>query len=321
MNEEPSMPQATDDGSGQAAALTAWGSDRQEQPQTQEEILAEQSVVPAGNEWQIEELFGEENLVDLPQDIQIAQEAGGRFRWLQALLAILIVLLMTVDVVLCFESSLHTQISDAFLYDAATMQAGAMPPASDPPLQKPMVNLGVRTISQLPEMPNGCEITSLAIVLQYYGYDIDKEELCARYLKQGDYADPFEGFLGSPLTDAWGYGCYAPPIVQAANEYLEEQNAAQRAVDVSGMAFEELLQMVNLGYPVIIWTTLQTADTASIYEYDGIHWYRDSHCVVISGETEGGCICADPIYGTQIYDKQKMKEKYELLYRQAVLIQ
>ena len=39
------------------------------------------------------------------------------------------------------------------------------------------VQLDVENIPQNPELPNGCEITSAAIVLNYLGFDIDKVTL------------------------------------------------------------------------------------------------------------------------------------------------
>lgn len=46
--------------------------------------------------------------------------------------------------------------------------------------------LDVEPILQLPELPTGCEITSLATVLNYYGYDISKTQLADEYLECGD---------------------------------------------------------------------------------------------------------------------------------------
>ncbi len=44
------------------------------------------------------------------------------------------------------------------------------------------VQLDVENILQNPELPNGCEITSAAIVLNYLGFDIDKVTLAENYL-------------------------------------------------------------------------------------------------------------------------------------------
>lgn len=44
---------------------------------------------------------------------------------------------------------------------------------------------GVPMLFQDPELPTGCEVTALAMVLQYYGFDADKCELSDVYLPKG----------------------------------------------------------------------------------------------------------------------------------------
>ena len=62
------------------------------------------------------------------------------------------------------------------------------------------IDLAVEPIMQLPELPLGCEITALATLLQYYGFSADKVMLCEQMLDFGlSYADPFEGYVGSPF--------------------------------------------------------------------------------------------------------------------------
>ena len=40
-------------------------------------------------------------------------------------------------------------------------------------------------ICQYPELPTGCEVTALAMVLGFYGQDVDKCELSDKYLDKG----------------------------------------------------------------------------------------------------------------------------------------
>lgn len=183
------------------------------------------------------------------------------------------------------------------------------------------IDLAVEPIMQLPELPLGCEITALATLLQYYGFSADKVTLCEQMLDFGlSYADPFEGYVGSPFEEHGGFGCYAPPIVCAANRFLARQNSALSAYDVSGTSFDILLEYVMAGTPVMIWTTQQTLDSDVAYTYGEINWYRLSHCVVISGFEGDAVICADPLEGTVRYDRSRMEQMYKLLYAQAVLI-
>lgn len=183
------------------------------------------------------------------------------------------------------------------------------------------IDLAVEPIMQLPELPLGCEITALATLLQYYGFSVDKVTLCEQTLDFGlSYIDPFEGYVGSPFEEHGGFGCYAPPIVCAANRFLARQNSALSAYDVSGTSFDILLEYVMTGTPVMVWTTQQTLDSDVAYTYGEINWYRLSHCVVISGFEGDAVICADPLEGTVRYDRSRMEQMYKLLYAQAVLI-
>lgn len=183
------------------------------------------------------------------------------------------------------------------------------------------IDLAVEPIMQLPELPLGCEITALATLLQYYGFSVDKVTLCEQTLDYGSsYTDPFEGYIGNPFEEYRGMGCYAPPIVRAANRYFAQQNSALSAYDVSGTSFDILLEYVMAGTPVMIWTTQQTLDSDVAYTYGEINWYRLSHCVVISGFEGDAVICADPLEGTVRYDRSRMEQMYKLLYAQAVLI-
>ena len=77
--------------------------------------------------------------------------------------------------------------------------------------------LDVEPVLQLPELPTGCEITSLVTVLNYYGYDISKTQLADEYLECGEVGDtdPNEKFIGSPY-DIHSCGCFSNVIADAA---------------------------------------------------------------------------------------------------------
>ena len=45
--------------------------------------------------------------------------------------------------------------------------------------------LNVEQLLQNPELPSGCEVTSLTVALNYLGYDIDKITMCDTYLDMG----------------------------------------------------------------------------------------------------------------------------------------
>lgn len=52
-------------------------------------------------------------------------------------------------------------------------------------------------------MENGCEITALSMLLNYYGYGTDKNELVDLLDFVPLYEDAEKGFTGIPMTVLW----------------------------------------------------------------------------------------------------------------------
>ena len=82
-------------------------------------------------------------------------------------------------------------------------------------------------IQQLPELDRGCEVTSLAMILQYAGITVDKMKLANEikkvdFMNDGVRGNPNEGFVGNIYTfSESGYGVYHGPLFQLAkNIYL-----------------------------------------------------------------------------------------------------
>ena len=106
------------------------------------------------------------------------------------------------------------------------------------------------SLNQNPELPTGCEITSLTSVLNYYGCNVDKTTMSDEYLKKGN-GSFYEMFLGNP-RDNTSYGCMSQPIVNAANKYFKVNNMSAVAKNISGTDFKEILGMVAQGDPIVI---------------------------------------------------------------------
>jgi len=188
--------------------------------------------------------------------------------------------------------------------------------------------LPVSNIFQLPQLPTGCEITSLTIVLNYLGYPVDKEDMASNYLEK---SEPFEGsfndyFIGSPW-DAFAWGCYAPVITNSANHYLKDQGSKLIAYNTTGYSMEELCVQLAAGNPVIVWTSQsldeETTSTPIILE-DGTtdYWYSNEHCVVIIGYDlqKGTLTVCDPLEGIVERDFNTFTARYEEFQRMGVVI-
>ncbi|MCM1006963.1 MAG: C39 family peptidase [Ruminococcus flavefaciens] len=185
------------------------------------------------------------------------------------------------------------------------------------------------TVLQEPELPTGCEITSLAEVLNYHGFIIDKEELCDNFMPV-DYegsATMNQAYIGDPRSTN-GFGCYSPVIVKSAYEYFESIDSPCYAVDLSGTDFRDLFYQVCQGRPVIVWATMYLTEsdffdylwTSANGEDMTFNYYQ--HCMAIYGYdlTEGIVYAGDPLVGNTTYSIDAFERIYDIMGKQAVVI-
>ena len=184
----------------------------------------------------------------------------------------------------------------------------------------------LKPICQYPALPTGCEMTSLAMVLDFMGVKADKCDLADKYLDKGPVGKVnfWKAFVGNP-RNARSYGCYAPVVVNTANRYLRAKNSSMRATYYAGKTLEFLTSYTRAGYPVIVWCTIdcrQARDTATwVVNGEKIRWRSPQHCVVFLGIKNGKAVIADPTYGRiKLYDKELFRRSYTALYEQAVII-
>ena len=188
---------------------------------------------------------------------------------------------------------------------------------------KTEVSLPVNIIYQYPDMPSGCEITSLTMTLNYIGINVSNKYLADNYLDTTEY-DMFKSFVGS-VYDDHSFGCFAPVIVKAANSFFADNNINAEAVDISGSTREEIYDYIEDGDPVIIWNTKDMLPTKNeVYYIDGNEfiWYDNEHCVVICGydKNNNTVEIADSIAGKVTRDADTFFQRYEDMLSQAVYI-
>jgi uncharacterized protein YvpB len=176
-------------------------------------------------------------------------------------------------------------------------------------------------LSQLPELPRGCEVTSLAMLLNHAGIKVDKMTLAKRIKKNPApyrvhngkvfYGHPNEGFVGNMYTKKKpGYGVYHKPIKELAEMYLPN-----RIVDLTGQSFEEIYKYLSKGTPVwvITNTTFRALPPSEFIEWQTPQGpikitYRE-HSVLITGYDEKYIYFNDPLTGT----KNKKAPKSEFI--------
>ena len=167
-------------------------------------------------------------------------------------------------------------------------------------------------MEQYPELPTGCEITAMTMVLNYYGYNVDKVTMALDYMPkiQAEFYRGEDGrlmgpdlenfFVGDP-TEEIGYICGTGAIVTAANRYLADVGSDLTAAAMKNVQPEKLYDLIDQGTPVVIWCTINMedrAETDSWYREDGTYmeWSTNDHGAVLIGYDEDTVTVADPIY-------------------------
>lgn len=199
------------------------------------------------------------------------------------------------------------------------------------------VLITVPTVMQKPELPNGCEITSLTAVLNHYGYDVSKTTMSDKYLRKQNFdridgklygADPFVAFAGEPRDERSGFYVYAPPIVEAADEYFSDIGALEnhRTKDISGSSIDEIYEYLKDGVPVVIWTSIDQQPIRfdySWYLFDSGEFFKAAtnlHAVVLTGYVDDKVHVMDPLEGQITYTKDIFFEGYFSLDSQAMIV-
>jgi uncharacterized protein YvpB len=190
----------------------------------------------------------------------------------------------------------------------------------------------VQPLSQKPELRNGCEVTSLAMLLQHLGHPIAKTELAARLAKdptparydaQGRliaWGDPNDGFVGDITGRKIGFGVYHAPLARLLDSVLPG-----RALDLSGSHFDDVLgHMAKTRIPVVVWTTVPLEPTMLWTTWQGPHGpiraTFQEHAVLLVGFDDRYVYINDPFDGTAAkpVERERFLATWHQLGRQAI---
>jgi uncharacterized protein YvpB len=122
--------------------------------------------------------------------------------------------------------------------------SGAASAGASSAANTPKVWLNVAYISQMPELPTGCEATALAMVINYAGGGpVTKQQIAAEIPSS---ADPNKGFQGNPATYSGGV-VYPPALIPVM--------AAHRVAGdiLTGFGWATLAGYLDTGRPVAAW--------------------------------------------------------------------
>lgn len=146
--------------------------------------------------------------------------------------------------------------------------------------------LNVPIQNQLPDLPNGCEVTSLSMLLNYYGIKASKESLSQKIKHVSSYdgayrGNPNLGFVGYMGQANAGWCVFNEPLYNVAAKYTS------RIQNATGDDFKQLLELVAAGHPVLIITTLKYKPVDDMQNWKTrqgiVHVTPSSHACVITG--------------------------------------
>ena len=148
--------------------------------------------------------------------------------------------------------------------------------------------LNVPLENQMPDLPNGCEVTSLSMLMNYYGIKVSKNELAETIQHVDSFTDggkyrgnPHQGFVGHMTIANAGWCVYNEPLYNVARKYTSHIE------NITGSDFLSLLKLVSNGPPVMIITTTTFNKVNNMQTWDTntgkVNVTPSSHACVITG--------------------------------------
>lgn len=191
---------------------------------------------------------------------------------------------------------------------------------------KDKVLIDAPAINQFPELPRGCEVTSLAMLLQHAGVNVDKNTLAKEIRKDSTpykvadgkiyFGNPHDGFVGDMYSfDNPGLGVYHEPIKDLAEKYLPGQ-----IKDLTGSSFQELRihlsddrpvwVVTNTAYKKLPQESFQTWNTPS----GKVDITYKEHAVLLTGYDDDYIYFNDPLTGEK--NKKALLKDFEEAWEQ-----
>jgi uncharacterized protein YvpB len=185
-------------------------------------------------------------------------------------------------------------------------------------------------IKQYPELNSGCEITTLAMMLQFYGIQKGKMELIPEmkydkttYQIDGNgkiiyWGNPNIGFVGDVTGRSKGFGIYHTALIHLLKKYIPT------AVDLTGRPFEELENKIAEGIPVEVWTTIDYIENVQWTTWDTsigpIRTTFSEHAVLLVGYDKDNVYVNDPLSGKSNLkiNKALFIRTWEMMEKQAI---
>ncbi|WP_242694887.1 C39 family peptidase [Pseudogracilibacillus auburnensis] len=204
---------------------------------------------------------------------------------------------------------------------------------NEPNILRDEVQLEAPLIKQLPELPRGCELVSLGMLLAFNDIHVDKLELADNVKRNPAvferrdgktyFGNPNNGFVGDMLAlNTPGLGVYHKPIAELAEQYAEDLTI----YDFTGEDFSEVKEQLSMGRPV--WVIINS-HYSKLPESEFITWHTEDgpidityreHSVLITGYDEENIYFNDPLDYQDSASKENFIEAWVQMGKQAITI-
>lgn len=199
------------------------------------------------------------------------------------------------------------------------------------PIILDQVRLDVPLLNQMdaPRLYNGCEVTSLAMLLNYYDVEVTKNQLAERTpnvsyrTNDGLRGNPNQGFVGDMTGNGGpGYFVYHEPIFELAEEYIPND---LEVIDLTDSDFSTIQEYLSQDAPVWVITTTTFSDTQNNQVWQtnegDVTISMSEHSVVLTGYDAKNVYLNDP-YGNKNFatNLERFVASWQQLGSQAITI-
>lgn len=180
-----------------------------------------------------------------------------------------------------------------------------------------------------PPLLYGCEVTALGMILEYYGYEGNKNTLQEAIEKQpyqlanGLMGNPHKGFVGDASGKLPGTGVYHEPVARLAQKVVGEDYLV---LDATGQSVKTLLAAIRQGSPVWVAVTIDysvpTATDFTMWQTaDGaVEVSHKYHAAVITGYDEENIFLNDALGKTVTIKQGRFAEIYQGMGKQSIYL-
>lgn len=171
--------------------------------------------------------------------------------------------------------------------------------------------MNVEIIKQLPELKNGCEVTSVAMMLNHFGIKVDKMTLAEKVKKDNTkieydengkiikWGNPDIGFVGDITGVSSGYSINPIPLLELVNQYV-------KGVNLTNLDYSYIEKSLSENRPVVVWVTsdFTSPQINTSWKNNGetVTAYFNQHAVLLTGYDAEYLYYNDPLTG-KINDK------------------